>query len=107
MTDETREWLAWVNVGAGCSWCRSTVKDTAILGAIKNLKDWDRLFDVYDVPITVLVCEVTGYGDLIWDYSGVHGVRNGDEEGKYTAVPYTVEREQRQTPPKKRATKRA
>lgn len=100
MTDTPKEWLAWINIGAGCCWSRQRRREWAIDTAVKLLRDWDRLYDVYDKEVTVHVVEVTGYGALVWDYEGVHGVREGDEEGKYTTVPYTVEHLKRQSPSK-------
>lgn len=107
MTEPQREWLAWINIGAGCSWARQPSRKVAINSALQLLKDWDRLYDVYDKEVTVHVVEVTGYGDLIWDYEGVHGVREGDEEHKYTTVPYKIEHVKAQSPAKPKQRKRA
>ncbi len=107
MTEQPREWLAWINIGTGCCWTRQRRKEWAIDTATKLLKDWDRLYDIYDKEVTVHVVEVTGYGDLVWDYEGVHGVPEGGEEGKYTAVPYKVEHVKAQSPSKPKQRKRA
>lgn len=107
MTEPQKEWLAWIEIGAGSSWSRQFSKEDAIERTLKLLKDWDRLYDVYDQDVVVHVVEVTGYDDLVWGYEGVHGVREGDEEGKYTTVPYTIEHLKRRTPPKAKTKKKS
>ena len=101
-----KDFLAWVNVGSGSSWCRMPKEEDAIYRAVNRLRDWDRLFDVYDKPVTVHVIEVTGYGDLIWDYEGVHGVPEGAEDDKYEAIDRTIQHLKRVSPKKFYANKR-
>lgn len=106
MTEQKKEWLAWVNVGAGCSWSRYPSKRGAIQAAVRMLRDWEKLYDVWDKEVTVHVIEVTGFADLVWDYEGVHGVPEGATDGKYITIARTIEHEKRKTPPKPGARKR-
>lgn len=101
-----KDYLAWINVGAGCSWCRMPKEEDAIYCALSRLRDWDRLYDVYDQPVTVHTIEVTGYADLIWDYEGVHGVPEGSKDEKYETIARTINHIKRVSPKRPYANKR-
>ena len=101
-----KDYLAWIEIGGGSSWCRMPKEEDAIYCAINRLKDWDRLFDVYEKPVTVHTIEVTGYADLIWDYEGVYGVPEGSEDEKYIKIDRPMAHHKRTTPAKFYAKKR-
>lgn len=105
MTNKKQDWLAWIEIGAGSTWGRSDTKSHAIIYAVHGLKDWDKLYDVWDKEVTVHVIEVTGYGDVIWDYEGVHGVPVVATEDKYVKIERPVERVKERTKPKPPAVK--
>lgn len=101
-----KEYLAWVNVGAGCSWSRYPTRSGAVQIAVNLLRDWEKLYDVWDKEVTVHSIEVTGYGDLTWDYEGVFGVPEGSKDDKYVKIDRPVEHEKRRTKPKPGSNKR-
>jgi hypothetical protein len=101
-----KDYLAWVNIGTGCSWSRYPTKSGAIEVAVNLLRDWAKLYDVWDKEVTVNVIEVTGFGDLVWDHEGVHGVPEDSKDGKYITIDRTIERVKRRTKPKPGARKR-
>lgn len=100
MTEQKKEWLAWVNIGTGCSWARYPRKEWAIDAAVKSLRDWERLYDVWDKEVTVHFIEVTGYADLVWDHDGVFGVLEDNKDDKYEKISRPLTHEKRRTPPK-------
>jgi hypothetical protein len=107
MTDQKKEWLAWINIGStGSSWSRYPTKSGAIQLAVNLVKDWAKLYDVWDKEVVVHVTEVTGYGDLVWDYEGVYGVPDGAEDDKYVKIERPIEHEKRKTAPKPAVKKR-
>lgn len=94
------DYIAFILVGAGSAWGRSSDKEEAINNALKQLRGWDKYFEVYDVDVHINVIEVSGYDDVIWDDFGIHGKRT--DASDYEKIDRPVEKVIRRTPPKKR-----
>jgi len=96
---ETADYLAIILIGGGSSWGRSPDKETAISNAIKSLKDWNSLFDVSDIEVTINVTDVQGYSQCSWGghHDGwIHGTNQATGEDE--AIKRPVEVVKRQTP---------
>jgi hypothetical protein len=103
MSKQTTDYLAIIPIGGGSSWGRAPNKDVAVERAIQALRDWDTLFNVSDIEVTLNVIDVQGYSDCAWGgYPGgyVHG--KSETTGEHEAIKRPVEHVKRTTPKWKR-----
>jgi len=91
------DYLAIIPIGGGSSWGRAADKEVAIQNAIKSLKDWDSLFEVANIDITINVVDVDGYNDCDW--MSPFGLRGTNvKTGHHERIERPVEYVNRQTP---------
>jgi hypothetical protein len=99
-TESTRapeaDYLAVIPIGGGCSWGRGSDKVEAVNNAVRQLRDWETLFVVSNIQVSVNVIEVTGYGECNWGYGPVRGVNK--VTGKDEPIDRPVEQVKAFTP---------
>jgi hypothetical protein len=67
------DYLAVILIGCGSSWGRARDKNEAIANAIHSFRDWQSLYKVSNIEVTVNVADVRGYSDVSWGHFGFHG----------------------------------
>ena len=102
-TTAQADYLAIIPIGGGSSWGRSPDKDAAVQNAIRSLRDWDSLFDVSGIEITVNVVDVQGYSDCSWGgHPGGYMYGKNEETGLDEPVKRPFEKVKVVTPKWKR-----
>lgn len=73
MTNEKKDYLAVILIGAGSSYARGPDREDCIARVKKMVvQDWSSLFEVAGKEATVNVVDVTGHEKVWWDHSGFH-----------------------------------
>ena len=82
MAEKPKDYLAIILIGAGSSHGRGPTKEEAIKRCLVYLRDWEHLYKVDDVTVTINVIDVTGYDKIVWGVTGIVGVveATGEEE---------------------------
>lgn len=90
------DYLAIIPIGGGSSWGRAPIKEDAIERAIRQLRDWESLFQVAGIEVTVNVIDVQGYDHVVWGADGIHG--NKGDDTKFERIDRPFEAVKRMTP---------
>jgi hypothetical protein len=82
------DYFALIPMGAGGSWGRGPTREAAVKEVLRNLRDWDQIYKVDDVTVTINIVEVTGYGTVDWDVFGLHGVNEATGKRELINRPF-------------------
>lgn len=70
MTTE-KDFLAFVQIGAGGSWGRGPTEEKALEHCANSLRDWKHLIDITGKDVEVGLYDVTGYDSVAMGSNGV------------------------------------
>jgi hypothetical protein len=86
----TQDYIAIVRIGGGSSYGRGATVDEALARCTRAVRDWDRLFAVYEVPIKAAIYDTTGIDAVHWDEGGTFATDTGEQIKLKELVEFTL-----------------